>query len=71
MDRILGPLKKKGDVNILALVKGRERFVFVYDDDQSTEMLRTIGRFASNPELDFTWYDAARLSSKIREEAKS
>jgi hypothetical protein len=26
-----------------------------------------LGRFASNPELSFTWYDAAVLSQKIRQ----
>jgi hypothetical protein len=25
-----------------------------------------LGRFASNPELSFTWYDAAVLSQKVR-----
>jgi hypothetical protein len=32
------------------------------------ETLRTLGRFASNPQLSFTWYDAAVLSQKIRQE---
>jgi hypothetical protein len=32
--------------------------------------LRTLGRFASNPELSFTWYDAAVLSQKIRQESQ-
>lgn len=32
--------------------------------------LRQLGRFASNPELSFTWYDATMLSQRIREEAK-
>ena len=27
-----------------------------------------LGRYASNPELSFTWYDAAVLSQKIRQE---
>jgi hypothetical protein len=29
--------------------------------------LRTLGRFASNPELSMTWYDAAVLSQKVRQ----
>ena len=32
-------------------------------------VLRTLGRFASNPELSFTWYDAAVLSQRIRQES--
>ena len=54
------------DINVLALVKGEERYIFLFDDDNRAEALRTLGRFASNPELSFTWYDAAVLSQKIR-----
>jgi hypothetical protein len=57
------------DINVLALVKGAERYVFLYDDASRAETLRTLGRFASNPELSFTWYDAAVLSQKIRQES--
>jgi len=56
------------DINVLALVKGSERYVFLYDDESRAETLRVLGRFASNPELSFTWYDAAVLSQKIRHE---
>ena len=58
------------DINVLALVKGEERYVFLYDDGHRAEALRTLGRFASNPELSFTWYDAAVLSQKIRQESE-
>lgn len=54
------------DINVLALVKGEERYIFLFDDGNRAEALRTLGRFASNPELSFTWYDAAVLSQKIR-----
>lgn len=57
------------DINVLALVKGRERYIFLYEDSQRAEALRTLGRFASNPELSFTWYDAAVLSQKVRHNA--
>jgi len=30
--------------------------------------LRLLGRYASNPELSFSWYDAAVLSQKIRQD---
>ena len=56
------------DINVLALVKGDERYVFLYDDASRAETLRVLGRYASNPELSFTWYDAAVLSQKIRQE---
>jgi len=56
------------DINVLALVKGAERYVFLYNDAHRAETLRTLGRFASNPDLSFTWYDAAVLSQKIRQD---
>lgn len=58
------------DINVLALVKGSERYVFLYDDASRAETLRVLGRYASNPELSFTWYDAAVLSQKIRQESQ-
>lgn len=54
------------DINVLALVKGEERYIFLFDDQNRSETLRTLGRYASNPDLSFTWYDAAVLSQKIR-----
>ena len=58
------------DINVLALIKGKERYIFLYDDSQRAETLRMLGRHASNPELSFSWYDAAVLSQKIRQEER-
>ncbi len=58
------------DINVLALVKGSERYVFLYDDTQQAETLRTLGRYAANPELSFSWYDAAVLGKRVRSEAR-
>lgn len=58
------------DINVLALVKGEERYIFLYDDQNRAATLRTLGRFASDPDLSFTWYDAAVLSQKIRQTAR-
>jgi hypothetical protein len=58
------------DINVLALIKGPERYVFLYDDSSRAETLRVLGRYASNPELSFSWYDAAVLSQKIRQESQ-
>ena len=55
------------DINVLALVKGEERYIFLFDDNNRADALRTLGRFASNPELSFSWYDAAVLSQRIRQ----
>jgi hypothetical protein len=58
------------DINVLALVKGEERYIFLFDDEHRSEALRTLGRFASNPELSFSWYDAAVLSQRVRQTAQ-
>jgi hypothetical protein len=55
------------DINVVALVKGGERYVFLYDDDSRAETLKTLGRYAANPELSFSWYDASVLGQKIRQ----
>ena len=55
------------EVNVLALVKGEEKFLFLFDDGNRDETLRQLAKFAANPELSFTWYDAALLSKRIRE----
>lgn len=55
------------DINVLALVKGEEQYIFLYNDENRVEMLRTLGRYAADPQLSFTWYDAAVLSKKVRE----
>lgn len=58
------------DINVLALVKGSERYIFLFDDSRRADTLRTLGRYASNPDLSFTWYDAAVLSQKVRQAGK-
>ena len=54
------------DINVIALVKGGERYVFLYDDDSRADALETLARHAANPELSFSWYDAAVLAQKVR-----
>ena len=54
------------DIKVIALVKGGERYVFLYDDDSRAEAISVLGKFAANPELSFSWYDAAVLGDKVR-----
>ena len=58
------------DINVVALVKGEERYIFLFNDSQKSETLRTLGRYASDPRLSFSWYDAAVLSQKVRNASK-
>ena len=53
-------------VNVLALVRGEHRFVFLYDDNGVDTMLGTLSEYASDPELEFTWHDAAVMAQRVR-----
>jgi hypothetical protein len=53
-------------MNVLALVKDTERYVFLYDEESAATLLQTLGRYAADKSLSFTWYDAAVLSQKVR-----
>jgi len=57
------------DLDVIALVKGEERYVFLYEESTRVQVVRTFGRFASDPELSLTWFDAAVLSQKVRQES--
>ncbi|MBL8798880.1 MAG: hypothetical protein JNM56_33660 [Planctomycetia bacterium] len=58
------------EFNVLALIKGNERYVFVFDDDSRNELLDAFRDQAANPNLSFTWFDAALLTDKAREQAR-
>ena len=57
------------EINVLAMIKGEERYIFIYNDENRIEMLRTLGRYAADPQLSFSWYDAAVMSKKVRDMA--
>ena len=52
----------------IVLAKGNERYIVSCRADNASEGMRTLGRWASNPELDFTWGDAAMMSQQLRRE---
>jgi hypothetical protein len=54
-------------INVLALVKDDNRYIFIFDDDNIDEMLRQFGRFAGDSSLNFTWYDADLMREKARQ----
>lgn len=55
--------------NATALVRDGETFVVIYNDGQEGSALRAIGRWASDPEIDFNWFNAACMVQKIRKTA--
>ena len=56
------------DILVTAIVKGRERYIWMWTETNRDRVLNTIGRFAADPGLSLTWGDAAMLSQKIREQ---
>lgn len=58
------------DVNVLALVKGKERYVFMYNEKNRNEVLETFARYAADSKLSFSWYDAAVLTQRVRNEQR-
>lgn len=57
------------EFNVLALIKGDERYVFVYDDVSRAVLIDTIRDLAADPALSLTWFDALVLTKKAREQA--
>lgn len=56
------------EFNVLALIKGSERYVFVYDDNSRPTLIETFREQAADSNLSFNWFDAAVLTEKAREQ---
>jgi hypothetical protein len=56
------------EFNVLALVKGPERYVFVYDDASRQRLDEAFEECAADPGLSLTWFDAVVLRKKAREQ---
>lgn len=56
------------DLNVLALFKGEERFIFVYDDVSRPELLDTIRNLAADPSATLNWFDAAVLTERAKQQ---
>ena len=57
------------EVNVLALLKGKERYVFIYDDSSVETLIDTLRDQAANPQLSLSWFDVAVLTQKTREQS--
>ena len=55
-DEVVSILYKKGD----------QRFVFVFRDDQRWEVMNAATRMATNPDIDFNFYDVAILKMQVK-----
>lgn len=57
------------ELNVLALIKGDERFIFVYDDDSKAALIDDIRDKAADPAVVLNWFDAAVLTERVRNAA--
>lgn len=58
------------DIDIVALVRGKERYIVIYRPDNAGPAYRALGRWAANPELSFNWQDAGTLYAEISDNAR-
>ena len=56
------------EFNVLALIKGEERYIYVYDDASRSPLLETFRNQAADPSLSLSWFDAAVLTQKAHEQ---
>lgn len=54
------------ELNVLALFKGEERFIFVYDDESRETLIDEVRHQAADPRVILSWFDAAVLTERIR-----
>ena len=57
------------DLSVLALIKGRERYIYVYDDASRQRLIDAIRDQAATPTLSLSWFDAAVLTERARQQA--
>jgi hypothetical protein len=56
------------ELNILALVKGQERYIFIYDEESRAQLIDTIRNYAADSAVNLSWFDAMVLTNKAREQ---
>lgn len=56
------------ELNVLALFKGNERFIFVYDDESRESLVDDIRNKAADPAISINWFDAAVLTERVRDQ---
>jgi len=66
----LGPQQPESssdqDLDVIVLVRNGERYAWIYHESEVDLVLRSVGSFAANPALSFSWRDAADVAMKLR-----
>lgn len=58
------------ELSVLALIRGNEHFVYVYDDRSLDGLIEAVRGQAADPACALTWYDAAVLAERARQQAQ-
>lgn len=58
------------EVNVLALVKGSEKFIYIFDDASRADAIDAIRDAAADPKVAINWFDAAVLTERARHQGK-
>jgi hypothetical protein len=69
--RVAGRCSVASDFNVLALIKGDERYVYLYDDASRRHLIDAFRDHAADAQLSLTWFDALVLTKKAREQAQT
>lgn len=56
----------QGAVNVHVLVKGEERYIVMYADEQRAKALLKVGQWACHPDLSLDWKDCVTLMWEMR-----
>lgn len=59
------------DFHVLALVKGEHQFVYIFDEMGWDDLVETLCQQAEDPNLEFSWFDAALLSHRAKTQIES
>ena len=56
------------EYNILALIKGDEHYIYVYDDESRATLTEAFRHQAADSQLSLSWFDASVLTEKAQEQ---
>ncbi len=56
------------ELNVLALLKGQEHYIFIYDDESRPQLIDNFRDVAADPQYSLSWFDAMVLTTKAREQ---
>jgi hypothetical protein len=59
------------EFNVLALFKGEERYIYVYEDGGRDVLIDCFRDQAANPDMNLSWFDAAVLADKAKQQVEA